>query len=479
MTTENIALQAWRKDISYILHAVQGESDSRTFNFILYDQTGAVISLTGKTVAFYVQKPDGNIVMLATTTSGSTISVTLTLQACAVPGVMPCWIQLVDENGDDLRVDSLLLEVQACDFDGAVESSSEFTALQEALGDVAKFNSHITDYNNPHQVNGNQIRTGVIRGEAENGPYFDLDADNGRGELAATSLINTTASPTATIQIVDQTEYFAADFNGGDSTSRIQLQLSKDYTGSFDPYKRCELVAMGDLNIRANSTTTIPMGYNSIELHGNSTTNEGNISIYRGTQGQQREQVIYAGENNTVLQYKPNSDQNAQIYLSNAKISLNTGGYARASIENDGAHFGDIYQNGNKVVSYDELPMDDLPQARSNLGMGELLSESAYESVHASYGYLSSFSFWQSGMSTFEFLTAMPDFSYVKVVGNPDANFSDAPCEYCQYELLKGSANYKAGWAHMVSSTPANSLFHYCAGAGTEGFWGKVSVTKV
>lgn len=373
MTTENIALQAWRKDISYILHAVQGESDSRTFNFILYDQTGAVISLAGKTVAFYVQKPDGNIVMLATTTSGSTISVTLTLQTCAVPGVMPCWIQLVDENGDDLRVDSLLLEVQACNFDGAVESSSEFTALQEALGDVAKFSGHITDYNNPHQVNGNQIHTGVIRGEAENGPYFDLDADNGRGELAATSLINTTASPTATIQIVDQTEYFAADFNGGDSTSRIQLQLSKDYTGSFDPYKRCELVAMGDLNIRANSTTTIPMGYNSIELHGNSTTNEGNISIYRGTQGQQREQVIYAGENNTVLQYKPNSDQNAQIYLSNAKISLNTGGYARASIENDGAHFGDIYQNGNKVVSYDELPMDDLPQARSNLGVGKSL----------------------------------------------------------------------------------------------------------
>ena len=156
MTTENIALQAWRKDISYILHAVQGESDSRTFHFILYDQTGTVISPAGKTVSFYVQKPDGNIVMLATTTSGSTISVTLTLQACAVPGVMPCWIQLVDENGDDLRVDSLLLEVQVCDFDGAVESSSEFTALQEALGDVAKFSGHLTDYSNPHQVTAEQ-----------------------------------------------------------------------------------------------------------------------------------------------------------------------------------------------------------------------------------------------------------------------------------------------------------------------------------
>ena len=156
MTNENIALQAWRKDISYILYAVQGESDSRTFNFILYDQTGTVISPTDKTVSFYVQKPDGTTVMLNTTASGNTISVTLTLQACAVAGIMPCWLQLVDSNGDDLRIDSLLLDVQSCDFGGAVESSSEFTALQQALGDVAKFNSHLTNFDNPHQVTAEQ-----------------------------------------------------------------------------------------------------------------------------------------------------------------------------------------------------------------------------------------------------------------------------------------------------------------------------------
>ena len=130
-------------------------------------------------------------------------------------------------------------------------------------------------------------------------------------------------------------------------------------------------------------------------------------------------------------------------------------------------------------VAQGDTGAGDPVNARSNLGMGDLLSESAYESVHASYGYLSSFSLWHEGMSTFEFLAAMPDYSYIKVIGNPDANFSDAPAEYCQYELFKGSANYKAGWAHMVSSVPANALFHYCAGAGTEGFWGKVTVTKV
>lgn len=127
------------------------------------------------------------------------------------------------------------------------------------------------------------------------------------------------------------------------------------------------------------------------------------------------------------------------------------------------AYFSDgIYSDGKPVLSREDLP-----------------TEPGFYTVHATYGYMGSFPFWRAGMSTFEFLAAMPNYSYIKVIGNPDANFSDAPCEYCQYELLKGSANYKAGWAHMVSSAPANSLFHYCAGAGTEGFWGKVNVTKV
>lgn len=251
MTTENIALQAWRKDISYILHAVQGESDSRTFNFILYDQTGAVISLTGKTVAFYVQKPDGNIVMLATTTSGSTISVTLTLQACAVPGVMPCWIQLVDENGDDLRVDSLLLEVQACDFDGAVESSSEFTALQEALGDVAKFSGHLTDYSNPHQVTAEQANA-VPTERTVNGKPLSADI-----ALNATDV--------------------------GAMGSETVVPVSQGGTGQSTPAAARNALGLGDM---------------------------------------------------------------AEV------------------------HFGDIYQNSHKVVDYDTLPMNNLLQARSNLGVG-------------------------------------------------------------------------------------------------------------
>lgn len=302
MTNENIALQAWRKDISYVLHAVQGESDSRTFNFILYDQTGAVISPTDKTVSFYVQKPDGTTVMLDTTTSGSTISVTLTLQTCAVAGIMPCWLQLIDSNGDDLRIDSLILDVQSCDFDGAVESSSEFTALQQALGDVAKFNSHLTNFDNPHQVNGNQIRTGKISGNVSGGPYFDLDANDGSGEIRTSTLRG----------VEDKALMLLKAFSQNPEEGFIQLQRI-DASGSYSPVITCY------------------------------------------------EQASY-------LQYGSNS-----VHVNNEKVEFSVGGYARASIENDGAYFSDIYQNGNKVVSYDTLPMDNLPQARTNLGMGKLL----------------------------------------------------------------------------------------------------------
>ena len=156
-------------------------------------------------------------------------------------------------------MDSLLLEVQACDFDGAVESSSEFTALQEALGDVAKFNSHITDYNNPHQVNGNQIRTGVIRGEAENGPYFDLNANSGEGEMAATKLIHAGASE-AVAQILENSDDSVMSFSSSDPHSVISLQLTKNYKDQFEHAMRGEFVTSGDTNIRANAAKKQPNG---------------------------------------------------------------------------------------------------------------------------------------------------------------------------------------------------------------------------
>lgn len=132
MITEKVMLDASKRGVKEIIHAVQGENDSRTLEFQVYDTSGKIVNLTNATVYFYVQKNDGTIVMLPASISDNTASVVLTLQTCSVEGDHPCWIQIVIPNESDLRVDDIILRVQACDFDGAVESSSEFTALTEA-----------------------------------------------------------------------------------------------------------------------------------------------------------------------------------------------------------------------------------------------------------------------------------------------------------------------------------------------------------
>lgn len=132
MITEKVMLDASKRGVKEIIHAVQGENDSRTLEFQVYDTSGKIVNLENATVYFYVQKNDGTIVMLPASISDNTASVVLTLQACSVAGDHPCWIQIVIPNESDLRVDDIILRVQACDFDGAVESSSEFTALTEA-----------------------------------------------------------------------------------------------------------------------------------------------------------------------------------------------------------------------------------------------------------------------------------------------------------------------------------------------------------
>ena len=101
------------------------------------------------------------------------------------------------------------------------------------------------------------------------------------------------------------------------------------------------------------------------------------------------------------------------------------------------------------------------------------------KTLNATYDYLPSTPFWVAGMSTHDFLAAMPLHSRITVIGNPEGNFSDAPCQYCQYEFIKGSANYKAAWAHMISNAPATSLYHYCCNSESSGTWGKVSVSPI
>lgn len=228
------------------------------------------------------------------------------------------------------------------------------------------------------ELNGNIIKTGRIQGQTAGGPYFDLLANNGKGELAASILRGVEDGSTTTARIGLGTYTGGGTYEGMDVSTTsgggggITLAVDRergDYTLSND----AQLSAGGNLIIRSQAVASNPGGNNSINMTGNSTTGEGTIRILRGKSGGS-EPVFWSSSDGTVIlrngnafiQCTPSStliafegntilngnNSTTNLYSQNGKIQFVTGNYIRASIERDGsARFGDLYTNGTLVTS--------------------------------------------------------------------------------------------------------------------------------
>lgn len=134
MINDSLILNANSKSVKTLIHAVQGENGSRIFDFTVIGTDGEILNLSDCEANFYVSKNDGTVSMLPTVISENSAQVTLTQQACAVSGDNDCWLQIIKANETaELRVDNLVLRVQKCNFDGAVESSNEFVTLTQKI----------------------------------------------------------------------------------------------------------------------------------------------------------------------------------------------------------------------------------------------------------------------------------------------------------------------------------------------------------
>ena len=139
MTTKSITLDVWQSN-DVRVKVNQGEIDSRFLQIKITDKNKA-FDLTDKTVIFYATKPDGNLIFnyceIIDAQKGL-VNLEMTSQMSIVPGIMrDCEINIIDAGVTKLKVKGLSIEIVRCtDFDDAVESTSEFTALDEALADV-------------------------------------------------------------------------------------------------------------------------------------------------------------------------------------------------------------------------------------------------------------------------------------------------------------------------------------------------------
>ena len=141
MTTKSITLNVWQPNDMRV-KVNQGEVNSRFLEIKILDKKKA-FNLTDKTVIFYATKPDGNLIFnyceIIDAQKGL-INLAMTSQMSIVPGIMrDCEIDILDEELTKLKVKGLSIEIIRCtDFESAIESTSEFTVLDEALADVKK-----------------------------------------------------------------------------------------------------------------------------------------------------------------------------------------------------------------------------------------------------------------------------------------------------------------------------------------------------
>ena len=240
----------------------------------------------------------------------------------------------------------------------------------------------------------NLIKTGKIQSHT-GAVYFDLDANNGKGELASSVLKGVEEGLTTTARIGsgnwaggEPYQGFQVYYPGGNSGSLLITidGISKD----FPLANKDEIVSTGDLIIRSNANTGYSGGGNYLNFYGNSSTGEGTVVLKRGTKNKSSENIIYADVNTLKLLYKGEDpslelsdtiaalrkndqcvqlagtfanfkgSENQYLQFTNTgcvlydknKIEFGTNGYMRASIESNGdAKFGNIYSNGSLVTS--------------------------------------------------------------------------------------------------------------------------------
>lgn len=125
----------WQQPLGEI-RVIQEEADGRELRIYLYDN-GSPLDLTGKTVSVYIQKPDNTMIYNSCEVEGNQATVTLTLQMMAVSGLTKlCELQIIDTDNHTLKVTLPPLRIIKSNYDGAIESTDEFSRLAEALNEA-------------------------------------------------------------------------------------------------------------------------------------------------------------------------------------------------------------------------------------------------------------------------------------------------------------------------------------------------------
>lgn len=142
MVQQTINLYAWRENEKTIppVLITQGESDTRTATFRLLDQA-TTIDLTGKSISFEYDKPDGFHVSLVCqpTENPGECTCTFSDQAAIAPGIVNDTRVMVRSGTDVLEILGPRLYIANGINANAIVSSSEFATLSAYMSDLSTY----------------------------------------------------------------------------------------------------------------------------------------------------------------------------------------------------------------------------------------------------------------------------------------------------------------------------------------------------
>ncbi len=276
MTTTLVTLDVWQpNDIRVKVN--QGEVNSRFLEIKILDKKKA-FNLTDKTVIFYATKPDGNLIFNyceVIDAQKGIVNLAMTSQMSIVPGIMrDCEIDILDDELTKLKIKGLNIEIVRCtDFESAVESTSEFTVLDEALADVKKVMDAYSDENIMEKImsmdgEGSRLDADLLDGKhgseyatAAQGKKSDSAIQNilGEGKIIIPDSNNAVSITPENIGAVPKNR----TINKKELSSDITLSYSDVGAASSEQGAKADSAIQG---IRGNGTAILPDSSNIVNV---------------------------------------------------------------------------------------------------------------------------------------------------------------------------------------------------------------------
>lgn len=145
---------------------VQGESDGRTL-YVALNSGGIACDLTGCAVTLYARLPSDEMVFDAFTiddAAAGQVSILLSQAFCAVAGKAVCEVRITGTGGEVTKTQPFIVTVVAADdYTAAVEATSEYTALDTALGLVSGHEARILAVE--AHVTAEDAVAGIVKGD--------------------------------------------------------------------------------------------------------------------------------------------------------------------------------------------------------------------------------------------------------------------------------------------------------------------------